>query len=180
MKKRGTVLAKAFSKNITMNYLFSLFAAVLLFSCAAQKKSSSPYAEIQYEAGPCFGFCPYYTMTIKADRTAVLEAEHFNFSEGGSKEDFSKPREGTFTATIKKENYDELVNLLNALNVKALNDKYGDKRIMDASTSYLRITFSDGEKKQIQDYGKHGTEGLVELYQYFESLKKSQDWTKIK
>ena len=163
-----------------MKYLLSLFCAAFLMSCSAQKKSSSPYTEIEYEAGPCFGFCPQYTMIIKPDRSAVLEAERFNFSEGSSREDFSKPREGTFTATIKKEDYEKLITLLNELDVKSLKTFYGDKRIMDAPSSYLRITFPDGEKKEIQDYGKHGSEKLVELYQFFESLKTSQEWTKIK
>lgn len=162
-----------------MKYVFSLLAFVLLISCTTQKNSSQ-FSKIEYEAGPCFGFCPIYKMTINPDRTAVLEAERFNFSKGNSKDDFSKPREGTFTATIKKEDFDKLVILLNDLDAKTLNDYYGNKNVTDLPTSYLRLDFTDGSKKQIQDYGKNGSDKLKAVYNAFEDLKTSQSWTKIK
>lgn len=150
-----------------------------MFSCNSQKMTSK-YAAIEYEAGPCFGSCPIYKMTINPDRTAVLEAEHFNFSEGFSKGEFDKPREGTFKTTIKEEDYKKLTALLDGLNLKTLNDKYGNRNVTDMATSYLRIKFSDGSEKNIEDYGKRGTEKLMEVYQVFEDLKKSQNWEKVK
>jgi len=160
-------------------FLFILCAFVFFISCTSQKMNSN-YTKIEYEAGPCFGFCPIFKMTIDSERNAVLEAERFNFTEGKSKEDFSAPREGTFKTTIKKEDYDALTALLDKLNPKSLKDYYGDKRISDMATSYLRITFSDGSKKQIQDYGKGGTPELKEVYAFFENLKHNQDWKKVK
>ncbi|MDF2553495.1 MAG: hypothetical protein K0R77_2770 [Chryseobacterium sp.] len=162
-----------------MKYLLGLFAAVLLFSCSTQK-SQSKYSTIEYEAGACFGFCPIYKMTIQADRTAVLEAEHFNFSKGTSKDEFSKPREGTFTTTIKEADYNKLVALLDGLDVKNLQDKYGSRNISDLPTSYLRIKFADGTSKNTEDYGKRGSEKLMKVYQFFEDLKQNQQWTKVK
>lgn len=162
-----------------MKYVLTLFAFVVLLSCNAQKNLSD-YTKIEYEAGACFGFCPIYKMTINSDRTAVLEAERFNFSEGNTKDDFSKPREGTFKTTIKKEDFDYLVTLLNNLNAPSLKDYYGEKNITDLPTSYLRLDLKDGTKKQIQDYGKNGTENLRKVYEAFEALKKSQSWEKIK
>ncbi|MCY0976972.1 DUF6438 domain-containing protein [Chryseobacterium wangxinyae] len=162
-----------------MKYLLSLFAAVLLLSCSTQK-SQSKYSTIEYEAGACFGFCPIYKMTIQADRTAVLEAEHFNFSKGTSKDEFSKPREGTFTTTIKEADYNKLVALLDGLDVKNLQDKYGSKNISDLPTSYLRIKFADGTSKNTEDYGKRGSEKLIKVYQFFEDLKTNQQWKKVK
>lgn len=162
-----------------MKYLLSLFAAILLLSCSTQKNQSK-YSVIEYEAGACFGFCPIYKMTINADRTAVLEAEHFNFSKGSSKDEFSNPREGTFTTTIKEADYNKLVALLDGLNVKNLQDKYGNQNVSDLPTSYLRIKFADGTSKNTEDYGKRGTEKLKETYQFFEDLKTSQQWTKVK
>lgn len=162
-----------------MKYLLSLFAAILLLSCSTQKNQSK-YSVIEYEAGACFGFCPIYKMTINADRTAVLEAEHFNFSKGSSKDEFSNPREGTFTTTIKEADYNKLVALLDGLNVKNLQDKYGNQNVSDLPTSYLRIKFADGTSKNTEDYGKRGTEKLKETYQFFEDLKTNQQWTKVK
>ena len=141
---------------------------------------SSKYSTIEYEAGPCFGFCPIYKMTISEDRTAVLEAEHFNFSKGTTKDEFSKPREGTFKATIKEEDYTKLTALLNDLDVKSLHDKYGSRNVTDLPTSYLRIKFADGTSKNTEDYGKRGSEKLIKLYQFFEDLKQNQSWEKVK
>lgn len=162
-----------------MKYLLSLFAAVLLLSCSTQKVQSK-YSTIEYEAGACFGFCPIYKMTINKDRTAVLEAEHFNFTKGTTKDEFSKPREGTFTATIKGEDYNKLVVLLDDLEVKNLQNKYGTRNVTDLPTSYLRIKFADGTSKNTEDYGKKGSEKLMKVYQFFEDLKQNQQWTKVK
>jgi len=162
-----------------MKYLLGLFAIVVLFSCQSQKVESK-YSTIEYEAGACFGFCPIYKMTIQADRTAVLEAEHFNFSKGTSKDEFSKPREGTFTTTIKEADYNKLVASLDDLDVKSLQDKYGSRNVSDMPTSYLRIKLADGTSKSTEDYGKRGSEKLMKVYQIFEDLKQSQQWTKVK
>ncbi|MBW8524022.1 hypothetical protein K0U91_02130 [Chryseobacterium chendengshani] len=162
-----------------MKYLLSLFAITILFACQSQKVQSK-YSTIEYEAGACFGFCPIYKMTIQADRTAVLEAEHFNFSKGTTKDEFSKPREGTFTTTIKEADYNKLLTLLDDLDVKNLNDKYGNNNVTDLPTSYLRIKFADGTSKNTEDYGKRGSEKLMKVYQFFEDLKQNQQWTKVK
>ncbi|KIC64823.1 DUF6438 domain-containing protein [Chryseobacterium taiwanense] len=163
-----------------MKYLFTfLTAALLLFSCTAQKNTSK-YSTIEYEAGACFGSCPIFKITINPDRTAVLEAEHFNFSKEFSKAEFSKPREGTFKATIKEEDYKKLTVLLDNLDVKNLDDKYGNRNVTDMATSYLRVNFADGASKQVEDYGKKGTEKLIEVYKFFEDLRHNQQWTKVK
>ena len=161
-----------------MKYLLSAFALLLIFSCTTQK-TNSKFSTIEYEAGACFGFCPIFKMTIDTDRNAVLEAEHFNFTKGNSKDEFSKPREGTFKTTIKQEDYDKLVTLLNQLDPKSLNDYYGNKNVTDLPSSYLRLKYTDGSAKNIQDYGKRGSEKLVALYQFFEDLKHNQDWKKV-
>ncbi|MGK6342613.1 DUF6438 domain-containing protein [Chryseobacterium sp. DT-3] len=162
-----------------MKYILSLCAFIFLFSCTTQK-TDSKYAKIEYEAGACFGSCPIFTMTINPDRTAILEAEHFNFSKDFSKGEFSKPREGTFKGVIKEADYNKLVSLLNGLDVKNLKDKYGTRNITDLSTSYLRINFTDGTSKNVEDYGKRGTEKLREVYMFIEELRHNQQWTKVK
>lgn len=160
-----------------MKYLLSLLTFVLLMSCTAQNQSQ--YSKIQYEAGACFGFCPMFKMTINPDRTAIIDAEHFTFEEGRSKADFSKAKEGVFKATIKKEEYDKLISLMNGLNIKSLNAKYGDRRVTDLPTSYLTVTYKDGTVKKVEDYGKNGTEKLAELWTFLEDLRKTQTWTKV-
>ncbi|EJL74303.1 DUF6438 domain-containing protein [Chryseobacterium populi] len=162
-----------------MKHLLSLIALIILFSCTSQN-TSSKYSKIEYEAGPCFGFCPIFKLTVNSDRTAILEAEHFNFSKDPSKDDSSKPREGTFKTTIKEADYNKLVSLLDGLDVKSLKNNYGNHNITDLPTSYLRINFADGTSKNVEDYGKNGNEKLAEVYQFFEDLKHNQQWAKVK
>ena len=161
-----------------MKYLLSLFAVVVLMSCQTQK-SASNYSKIEYETTPCFGFCSVFKMTINPDRTAVFEAERFNFEEGHSKDAFSKPREGTFKTTIKAEDYAKLVRMLDRLNAKSLNDKYGNYNITDLPTSFLRLNYKDGSSKNIEDYGKDGTKELAEVYKFIADLRKNQNWKKV-
>lgn len=160
-----------------MKYLSTLFITLLLFSCAPQ--NSSKYSKIQYEAGACFGFCPIFKMTINPDRTAVIEAEHFTFSEGKSKGEFSEEKEGTFTATLKEPDYQKMVALLDGANLSSLKNEYKDRNVSDLPTSYLRINFADRSSKNIEDYGKNGTPKLREIYDFMEGLRKTQNWTKI-
>lgn len=161
----------------SMKYLLTILSLTFLMSCATTTKSK--YSKIEYEAGACFGFCPIFKITINPDRTAVIEAERFTFTEGRTKDDMAGEKEGTFKATIKEADYQLLLSKLDSLDFKNLKDYYGNKNITDLPTSYLNITFMDGTKKRIEDYGKGGTEQLDELYQIIEDLRKSQVWTKV-
>lgn len=161
-----------------MKYLFSLIVSLGLMSCTTSQ--TVKYSKIEYEVGPCFGFCPTYKITVNSDRNAILEAERFNFSEGGSKDDFSKPREGTFKATISKEDYQKLVMLTDAADVKTLKDSYIDDRIMDASKINLRIDFADGSKKNIKLSAGEKPQKLIDLQKYIDEMKRKQQWQKVK
>ena len=161
-----------------MKYLMILFTSLLMLSCASHQ-TKSQYSQIEYQAGACFGSCPIFKITINPDRTAIFEAEHFNFSKTFSKGEFDKPREGTFTGTIKEEDYKKLTQLLDGLEVKNLDEKYGNRNVTDMATSYLTVKFNDGTVKKIEDYGKKGSEKLVEVYRFFEDLRHNQDWKKV-
>ena len=161
-----------------MKIILATLSLLFFFSCAT--KNMSQYSKIEYEAGACFGFCPIFKMQIDPDRTAVIEAEHFTFSDGRSKDEFSKPKEGTFTTTIKEADFDKLIMLLNNLNIKNLQSDYGNKNVSDLPTSYLNVTFKDGSLKKIKDYGKNGSLELKEVYLFLEDLRKTQTWKKVK
>ncbi|MBV6880097.1 DUF6438 domain-containing protein [Epilithonimonas ginsengisoli] len=163
-----------------MKYLFSLVVFLGLMSCkTSQNSQTSQYSAIEYQVGPCFGFCPTYKITIDADRNAILEAEHFNFSKGGSKDDMSKPREGTFKASLSTEDYKRLVDATDAANIKTLNDSYIDKRIMDASKINLRVTFADGTKRDIAMSAGEKPKKLTDLTTLITEIKENQKWEKV-
>lgn len=159
-----------------MKYLLSIITFFLLMSCATT--NTSKYSKIEYEAGACFGFCPIFKLTVNPDRTAVIDAERFTFTEGRTNVDVNT-KEGRFTTTIKAEDYDTLLAKLDALNIKNLKTYYGNKNVTDLPTSKLKISYADGTQKNIEDYGKHGTDGLNDLYSFIEGLRKSQTWTKV-
>ncbi len=161
-----------------MKNIFTLLIFFGLISCTTSQVSK--YSKIEYEVGPCFGFCPIFKITIDSDRNAILEAEHFNFSEGGERGDLDKPREGTFKSTISKENYQKLITLTDAADVKNLKDNYIDKRIMDASKSNMRIFFSDGSNKEIAISAGEKPEKLTALTHFIIELKQNQKWEKVK
>ena len=118
-------------------------------------------------------------MTINPDRTAVIEAEHFTFTKEHSKGEFSEPKEGTFTTTIKQADYAQMINLLNSADLTSLKDYYKNRNVSDLPTSYLRIDFSNGSSKNIEDYGKNGTPKLKEISEFMENLRLNQTWKKI-
>lgn len=159
-----------------MKYLSTLIVALLLFSCAPQ--NSSKYAKVQYEAGACFGFCPIFKMTINPDRTAVIEAESNTFTKSNTRGGSSEQREGTFTATLKEADYQKMIALLDGSDLTSLKDEYKNRNVSDLPSSYLRINFVDGTSKNIEDYGKNGTPKLREIYDFMESLRTTQTWTK--
>ncbi len=161
-----------------MKYILSLLVFVGLMSCTTSQ--TTKYSKIEYEVGPCFGFCPIYKITIDSNRNAILEAEHFNFSQGEGRGDLDKPREGTFKSTVSKDDYDKLIALTDEANIKSLKDKYEDKQIMDASRTHLRVYFSDGGKKDIEISAGEKPEKLTKLYTYISELKQKQKWEKIK
>lgn len=161
-----------------MRTILALILAILLTSCTAQNTSN--YSKIEYEAGPCFGFCPIFTITINPDRSAMIDAQHHTFTQGPGRGGIDpNSKEGKFTATIKEDDYKMLINKLDSLNLKSLKNYYGNKNVTDLPTSHLRITYENGDQVQIEDYGKAGTEDLRSLYEYIENLRKTQKWTKI-
>lgn len=149
---------------------------MFILSCAPQ--NSSKYAKIQYEAGACFGFCPIFKITINPDRTAVIEAESNTFTKSNTRGGSSEEREGTFTATLKEADYQKMITLLDGANLTSLKDEYKNRNVSDLPSSFLRINFSNGTSKNIEDYGKNGTPKLREIYDFMEGLTKTQTWTK--
>lgn len=160
-----------------MKFVLICIAAFLLTSCATAHDSN--YSQIRYKAGPCFGFCPMFEMTINPDRSAVIEADRFTF-ERGNAQNATQAKEGTFKTNLRDADYSKLITLINDLNVKSLNTKNGNRDVTDLPTAYLTVKHSDGAVTAIEDYGKAGTEKLKNLYRFIEDLRFSQTWTKVK
>jgi len=109
------------------------------------------------------GSCPVFNIAFDKNGNAVYTAETYN------------PKQGKFSATLKKNNLDEITTLINYLAVTKLLDDY---RVSwkDDQTCWLRIKFTDGTVKEIKDYGMRGTFGLRLLYNKFFELRNNQEW----
>jgi len=131
---------------------------------------------IEFSAGPCYGFCPIFTLNINDKREAIFIAEAYNFSTklGSYKEE----GEGKFKTVIDFDKYNQIIDLLNYLDFKNLKNEYSVNWTDDASVT-LKIVYDNGKEKVINDYGLIGTYGLQYLYSLFFDLRFNQNWEEI-
>jgi len=161
----------------SMKTFLLLSSLLLLASCTSQ---SPKFESLEYKAGACFGFCPIFKLTIHPDRTALIEAERFTFTNPQSKDyDPKAAPEGTFKTKIKEASFNELLKTLNAANLSTLKSYYGNKNVTDLPTAKLKLVTSPTQSVEIEDYGKRGTPELRALYEALEGLRTSETWVKV-
>ena len=156
--------------------LLLLFSSFLI---SGGKSNVPQIKQITYEAGPCFGFCPIYKMTLLMDGSALIQAERFTFANPKSNDWTDKEAEGTYRATISEASMIDILEQINQLNLKEGKQKYGNRNIKDLPTAYLTIEYQNAASVQIEDYGKAGTPQLKALYQTLENLRQSETWQKM-
>jgi hypothetical protein len=115
----------------------------------------------------CFGSCPIFTISIKADRSATYQAKQFN------------KQQGEFKGTIAPVDYDRLLGIINYMRLGSLKNEYAVPWTDDQGAK-LTIKYDGGKVKQISDYGMIGTYGLENLYDRFFELRESQKWSKVR
>ncbi|TWI80682.1 hypothetical protein IQ13_3361 [Lacibacter cauensis] len=91
------------------------------------------------------------------------------------REDFDMGNKRIYQCQLKKEVFDSLSNLICAVNLWELNDRYEIENVHDAGTSHLVINYK-GAVKKIDDYGHWGNFGLGALYVMIRRLSKDLDW----
>ena len=129
--------------------------------------------KIHIEVSPCFGKCPYFTLDINDDRTANLNAIGYNYKNYPND---LEEKKGKYKTIIQKQNFDQLITLLNYIDFENLKDNYSVYHTDDASID-IKIIYDNGKEKQIHDYGEIGTYGLVRIYDIIKELRFNQDWT---
>jgi hypothetical protein len=139
-------------------YLFSII--FLVTGCSTKEPAIS---KISFQADACFGECPIFAMTILKDGAASYHAEMFN------------KQQGEFKTAIKKTQLDSLIELIQQANIISLKDKYSAP-ITDQPTYTLKVQFSNGQQKTIEDYGPSGPKKLDKIYDLIFSLRETQNW----
>lgn len=129
--------------------------------------------KIEYQTGACFGTCPKFYISIDQNRNGLFKAEYYNTNKAKS----NKEIVGTFKTLVTKNNYDEIIHLLNYIDFPKLQDWYSVNWTDDHS-SRLKITYNNGKVKEINDYGLIGTYGLDRIYSLLFDLRFNQDWKK--
>jgi hypothetical protein len=115
----------------------------------------------------CFGSCPVYSISIKADRRATYSAKRYN------------PEDGEFSGTIDATEFNALVEIINYIGLASLKTQYSVPWTDDQRAT-LSITYDGGKTKKISDYGMIGSYGLANLYNNISHLRTNQKWTKVK
>ena len=136
--------------------------------------------KIEYQTTPCFGTCPVFLIEINKDKTGLFKASKYNsetkiypFEIPGR----AAPKEikGVFRTVVREDSYSNIIELLNYIDFPNLKDNYSVDWTDDQSCT-LTITYNNGQKKKITDYGLLGTYGLDRLYQLFFELRFNQKW----
>jgi hypothetical protein len=124
----------------------------------AQREISS----VKLVTTACFGQCPEFSLELFPDNTAAFEGLQYTPLLGGHQLDIEN---GTFQ---------RVEALLNYMDVETLRNDYA-VLWTDDQTGYLSVSFTDGSKKTIKDYGLRGTRGLEAVYQIFMEIAKTTD-----
>ncbi|AEW00189.1 hypothetical protein A4D02_28355 [Niastella koreensis] len=119
--------------------------------------------EINFETSGCYGECPIFELSIKADKSANFNAIEYN------------DKKGEFKTIIDDSTYLQLIATINYIKLPSLKNKY---RVnwTDDQTVTLEIKYNNGQIKKIEDYGAIGTFGLENLYDQLFSLRGTQHW----
>ncbi len=154
------------------NVLFAIFS-LFMFSCSSANEQPK-IASLHYEAGPCFGFCPMFSMDIDADGTIIYEAIRYTSSR-------SEPEKGSgrFKGRLNPAQQAQLQAAISSLNLQNLKSFYGDKGITDLPTSKLRLSMQNGKTAATEDYGQRGTPQLINLYQLLNQFRNEVSWTAV-
>lgn len=155
-------------------HMDTLIYRYLGFAELNKKPAHYQIDSIIYQQSGCFGDCPVFKIGIdRLGNATYLRLNKNTFRPKSS--DQMIARESTAKSVIKKDELQDIYNLISYINFKKLKDNYAVNWTDDA-TYTITVKFADGDTKKISDYGAQGTFGLMALYAHFYALFKIQDW----
>ncbi len=170
-KKRDYITKKIIKKKYQLTYRFDNFIEY------NPHPSSRTVSNIQFISGLCFGECPYYKLELSNQGQSTFYAYEYNRPTATSSP--SMLMEGVYTTTLSSRTFKKLEELINYCDFQNNKNNYFVTRTC-SSTGYIKITYTNGEVKRIQDYGMVGTYGLRILYHEFAKLRFNHQWKKVK
>lgn len=134
---------------------------LLLGLCFLHCQDIPPDTLISLERTQCYGECPAYELSIRADGSVVFIGKRF------------VPKPGKVESRISADQVRQLISLFEEINYFSMKDDYGFPMYRssencpqwwtDASWAYISLTIK-GKTKRIQHYqGCEGTEDVEKL-----------------
>lgn len=120
--------------------------------------------KISLSSGACFGACPVFRIEIDSIGNITYLGVQFNNLDG------------TYVGRLSQKTFQELIQLINYSDFTNLEDHYAVNWTDDATTT-LQISYDNGKKKTIQDYGECGTLTLKTIYKTLFDFRKNQKLT---
>lgn len=141
--------------------------------------------EIYLSSSSCYGTCPVFKIKINQKKESFFRAKMYNFNKERndfiSLEDYEKivdKEEGVYSVIIQKKDYQGIIDLLNYIDFPSLKNNYHVNWTDDQGVTLI-VTYNNGKKKMINDYGMIGTCGLELLYKKIFDLRLNQNWKDI-
>lgn len=147
-----------------------IFAALLVLTVAGlSAQSASKHGtikEVTLSRGMCFGSCPSYDLTLRADGTAVFEGKQF------------APRKGKYIGHFWGESLNKFGAAAERNGFWSLKSHYS-VGYTDQATQTLTIKTDKG-KTVVSEYGPSGPAELWELQTIVDGIAANiSDWKKI-
>lgn len=155
-------------------FLFSALIMMSIASCGSHQPATSASGTVfgsqsdsvffSLQRTPCFGKCPAYTVTVKADGTALYTGRS------------NAPREGEFTGKVDRATMQALFDRATAIGFFGFEDKY-DGPVTDIPSTIIRMN-ADGKDKKV--LGRVKTPPAFKPFAaYADSLLAPVVWTKV-
>lgn len=123
----------------------------------SKNPSVKEISSIDFKTTPCYGSCPVFELHINSKRDAIYNGIKY----------VNKIGEQRMIADQTDWNY--IKSMLKNIRVQELDSIYS-VNWTDSQTGYLVVTFKDGSKKRIEDYGLEGNLGLYFLFNFLFDL----------
>ena len=131
---------------------------------AAQK--TFPYVSISLARRGCFGTCPKYSATIRADGGATYTGEQFT------------TRIGTYSARTYFGDFARLAMFIDQSGFMKLSDRY-TAPWTDDETVVVTVVRRDGTVKSVSNYGRFGPPDLWVLERAIDGVIEEMKWTSV-
>jgi hypothetical protein len=151
-------------KRLLLVLILILTSALVTMAQTPSSADQNQITEVTLERTPCFGYCPFYKVTLKSDGTIIYEGKKF------------VQMMGTYKGEVY--NFERLAQLISSVNYFNLNDNYraGVSDLPSAITSVVQ----NGKRKTIVDYGGAGPIELWGVEMAVDGMLKNAKLKKMK